>query len=356
MRKPILLSLLTIVAIGAIAGGYYWLTVARFQYDTDDAYLQSDITVISPKISGYVTVVAVKDNQQVKPGDVLIKIDDTEYAAKVAQARATVEARRAAIANLDSRLVWQQSSIAQAQADIAGADAELRRASADKQRQQSLLRADVAAPSRVETAEADADKAQANVAKSRARYDAERAQLAVLQTERKQDQADLEQAQAELALAQNDLDNTVIKAPVAGVVGNRAAEAGLYVRPGTMLLSVVPLDQVWVEANFKETALRHMTPGQPVSVEIDAFPGIELTGTVDSLAPATGAKFSLLPPENATGNFTKIVQRVPVKITLPPDNVLAGRLRPGMSAVVSIDSRQAGQGAILSPALAQDRK
>jgi membrane fusion protein (multidrug efflux system) len=351
-----LLIVLSLVLIAAAGGGWYWWTVARFEFNTDDAYLQSDITVISPKVAGYVTEVTVKDNQQVKPGDVLVRIDDIEYAAKVAQARATVEARHAAIANLDSRLVWQQSSIAQAQADVASAEAELKRAVADKTRQQNLLREDVAAHSRVETAEADADKAVATLAKSRARLEAERSQLGVLQTERKQDQAQVGQAEAELALAANDLANTVLKAPVAGVVGNRAAEAGLYVKPGTMLLSVVPLDQVWVEANFKETALRHMTPGQPVSVEIDAFPGIELTGTVDSLAPATGAKFSLLPPENATGNFTKIVQRVPVKITLPPDNVLSGRLRPGMSAVVSIDSRQAGQGAILSPALAQDRK
>ena len=356
MRKPILLSILSLVLLAALAGGWYWLTVARFEFNTDDAYLQSDITVISPKIAGYVAAVLVKDNQQVKPGDVLLKIDDTEFAAKVAQARATVEARRATIANLDSRLVWQQSSIAQAQADVAGAEAELKRASADKQRQQSLLRADFAAHSKVETAEADADKAQATLAKNRAKADAERSQLGVLQTERQQDQAQLAQAQAELALAENDLANTVLKAPVAGVVGNRAAEGGLYVKPGTMLMSVVPLDQVWVEANFKETALRHMSPGQPVSVEIDAFPGVALTGTVDSLAPATGAKFSLLPPENATGNFTKVVQRVPVKISLAPDNVLAGRLRPGMSAYVSIDSRQAGQGAILSPALAQDRK
>jgi membrane fusion protein (multidrug efflux system) len=356
MRRFVLLSFLSLIALGAVGGGWYWLTVARYQFSTDDAYLQSDITVISPKVAGYVAAVVVKDNQKVSPGDVLVRIDDAEFRAKVAQARATVEARKATIANLDSRLVWQQSSIAQARADIASADAELKRAGADQQRQQSLLRADFAARSRFETAEADAGKATAAVAKNRAKLDAERAQLGVLETERKQDEAQLGQAEAELALAENDLANTVLRAPVAGIVGNRAAEAGLYVKPGTMMMSVVPLDQVWVEANFKETALRHMSPGQPVTIEIDAFPGVTLIGSVDSLAPATGAKFSLLPPENATGNFTKVVQRVPVKIALPPDNVLAGRLRPGMSAVVGIDSRMAGQSGLLAPALAQERK
>jgi membrane fusion protein (multidrug efflux system) len=300
--------------------------------------------------------VAVKDNQQVKAGDVLVRIDDAEYRAKADQGRATVAARKAAIENLQSRLVWQQSSIAQAQADIVGAEAELKRATADRERQQSLLRADFAAKSKFETADADARKAEAALAKTRARLDAERAQLTVLTSEQRQDEAMLAQAEAERALAENDLANTVLTAPAVGVVGNRGAEVGQYVRAGTALLSVVPLDQVWVEANFKETALRHMHPGQPVQVEIDAFPGVNLTGRIDSLAPATGAKFSLLPPENATGNFTKVVQRVPVKIVLPADNVLAGRLRPGMSAVVMIDSRDGESGTLMTPALAGERK
>src|ERR1700757_689960 len=197
---------------------------------------------------------------------------------------------------------------------------------------------------RFEQAQADARKGEAAVARSRAALAGEQNQLAVLRSQQREEQARLQQARANLQLAQNDLDNTVIRAPVSGIAGNRAGQVGQYVKAGTQLLSLVPLPHVYVTANFKETQLTHMRPGQLAEVSVDAYPDQVLQGRIESFAPASGAEFSLLPPDNATGNFTKIVQRVPVRIALPEKGPLAGLLRPGLSVTVTIDTRDAGQG------------
>ena len=343
MRKRVLRGgALVLVVAAAAAGGWYWWAVARHVETTDDAYVASDISVISPKVEGYVREVKVGDNQQVREGDILVAIDDRDFSAKVAQAEATVEGEQATVATIDSKLVLQKSLIEQAVATVQGADAELDRALRDLTRYRGLMKNDFASRQRYEAVDADAIKASAALAKAKAALAAERDQIGVLEAQRRQEEARLDQAKAALALARNDLANTVIRAPVDGVVGNRGVRVGQYVKAGTQLLAVVPLPQVYIVANFKETQLAGIRPGQSATLHIDAIPGAELTGRVESFAPASGSQFSLLPPENATGNFTKVVQRVPVRIAVKHDNPLAGLLRPGLSVVVSIDTREAG--------------
>ncbi len=334
-----------VAALAGLAGGgtagWFWWTDWRFIEATDDAYIQADISVISAKVVGYVRDLRVTDNQPVQAGDVLVVLDDQDYRAHVDQATAVVEAQQAALVSNAARLGLQGAMIAQAEAGVAAAEAEQRRADLELERVRSLTTGAWATRERLETTQADQAKATAAQVRARAALVAERDQVAVLQAARHEIDAQLHQAQAQLALARVDLDNTVIRAPVAGVVGNRSVQLGLLARPGVQLMALVPLDRLHVDANFKETQLRRMRPGQPVSVSVDAFPDHAVIARVDSVSPASGSRFSLLPPENATGNFTKIVQRVPVRIDLPPDNPLAGLLRPGLSVVVSVDTKGA---------------
>src|SRR5919205_332653 len=230
--------------------------------------------------------------------------------------------------------------IDQAAANLRAAEADLDRAQRDYKRYPPLVTSDSASRQRYETAEADSRKADAALGKARAALAAEQNQLAVIESQKREEEAKLMQARAALQLAKNDLDNTVIRAPVAGIAGNRAGQVGQYVKPGTQLLSLVPLPRVYVTANFKETQLTRMRPGQPAEISVDAYPDEPLQGRVESFAPASGAQFSLLPPDNATGNFTKIVQRVPVRIAVPADAAIAGLLRPGLSVTVTIDTRR----------------
>jgi len=351
MRK-IILSLVALALIGiAGGGGWYWWTTARFFESTDNAYVQGDISVISPKIAGYVRDVRVIDNQQVRAGDVLALIDDEDFAAKTAEARAAVAAEQAAIAGIDRRLEWQASMIEAAKANVVSAQAELARAQPNYERYKKMVATNIVGKSDYDQVEATLRKAEAEVTRTQAAVTAEQGQLVVLLADRKQADAQLAQAQAALTAAKNDLDNTVIKAPVDGVVGNKGVQVGQYVKVGTQLMAVVPLPQVYVVANFKETQLENMRQGQPVEIAVDAYPNQKLIGTVESFAPASGAVFSLLPPENATGNFTKVVQRVPVRIAVPRDNPLAGLLRPGLSVVVSVDTHAAGSGPTLAGAI-----
>jgi membrane fusion protein, multidrug efflux system len=346
MRKKLLIGLaLVVLAFGGV-GGWYWWTVLRFEQSTDDAYVASDVTVISPKVEGYIKKVKVADNEQVAEGKVLFVIDDRDFKAKVAQAEAAVALEEASIGTFDSRLKLQQSMIDQAAAGVQAAEADLARTQDDYRRYSALMTSDFASRQRYEQAQADARKAEAALLRSRAALAAEQNQLGVLHSQQREEQAKLQQARANLQLAQNDLDNTVIRAPISGVAGNRAGQVGQYVKSGTQLLSLVPLPRVYVTANFKETQLTRMRPGQRADVSVDAYPGLTLDGRVESFAPGSGAEFSLLPPDNATGNFTKIVQRVPVRIALPQDAPLAGLLRPGLSVTVTVHTLEAGDGAI----------
>jgi membrane fusion protein, multidrug efflux system len=341
MRKTaVIMALLVVLALGA-GGGWHWWTVWRFEQSTDDAYVESDTTVISPKVEGYIKEVRVANNQRVTRGQVLFVIDDKDFAAKVAQAKAAVASEEASVTTYRSRLTFQQAMIAEAAAAVQSAEADLARAQLDYKRYAALVSSDVASRQRFETAEADSRKAAAALASARAALAAQQSQLAVLKSQQQEEEAKLRQARASLELAQNDLDNTVIRAPIAGVAGNRAGQLGQYVKPGTQLLSLVPLPEVYVTANFKETQLTRMRPGQPAEVSVDAYPDRPLKGRVASFAPASGAQFSLLPPDNATGNFTKIVQRVPVRIALPADDPVVRLLRPGLSVTVTVDTRAA---------------
>ncbi len=343
MRKKIVIAVLLLCAALGGSGGWYWWTTLRFFESTDDAYVASDVSVISPKVEGYIKAVRVRENQAVKQGAVLFVIDDSDFAAKVAQAQAAAATEQAAVATYASRLDLQRAMIAQAQATLDSAEADLTRTQQDYQRYSELMASDFASRQRFQQAQADLRKAEAETAKSRAALGAAQSEQGVLQSQRQEEMARLQQARANLKLAQNDLDNTVIRAPVSGVAGNRAGQVGQYVKPGTELLSLVPLPRVYVTANFKETQLTRMRPGQLAEVSVDAYPDYTLAGRIESFAPASGAEFSLLPPDNATGNFTKIVQRVPVRIALPRNDPLARLLRPGLSVTVSIDTREQGE-------------
>jgi len=334
LRKVLFIILPVVVLASGVSGGWYWWNVLRFLQSTDDAYVQSDVSLISPKVEGYIKKVKVADNQEVAEGAVLFVIDDRDFKAKVAQAEAAVAAEEAIIATYESRLTLQQSMIEQAAATVKSVEADLTREQQDYKRYSALLSTDFASRQRFEQAEADARKGEAAVARSRAAFAAEQNQLAVLRSQQREEQAKLQQARANLQLAQNDLENTVIRAPISGIAGNRAGQVGQYVKAGTQLLSLVPLSRIYVTANFKETQLTHMRPGSDLTLD----------GRIESFAPASGAQFSLLPPDNATGNFTKIVQRVPLRIALPTNTPLTGHLRPGLSVTVTVDTRDTGNG------------
>ncbi|MBO0735129.1 MAG: HlyD family secretion protein [Alphaproteobacteria bacterium] len=346
MRKKVVAGLAVAALAVGVIGGLYWWNVLRFRQTTDDAYVQADVTVISPKVEGYIKKVRVADNQNVAEGAILFVIDDRDFKAKVAQAEAVVATGEATIATYESRFKLQQAMIDQAAANVQSAEADLARAQQDYKRYGTLMTSDFASRQRFEQAQADARKSEASLARSRAALAAEQNQLAVLRSQQHEEQARLAQARANLRLAQNDFDNTVIRAPISGIAGNRAGQAGQYVKPGTQLLSLVPLPGVYITANFKETQLTRMRPGQIAEVSVDAYPDVPLKGRIESFAPGSGAEFSLLPPDNATGNFTKIVQRVPVRIGLPADSPLTRLLRPGLSVTVSVDTRDAGSGGI----------
>lgn len=338
------LALYSGVGLGALmilAYGYYWLTVGRFIESTDDAYVGGDITVIAPKVAGFIDQVAVTDNQKVNAGDLLVKLDDRDYRAALARAAAAAEAQRATLANLEATRRLQLAIIDQARAGISAAEAEVKRAHDDEARFRDLSAHSAASIQVYQKAEADYKEALAQDQKSRAGAAAAQRQLEVIDTQRQQTEAALNEAIASVDLAKLNLGYTELRAPIAGVVGNRSARTGAYAAVGTQLISIVPAQGLWIDANFKESQLARMRPGLPVSVKADVLPGHTFAGHVASLAPATGAEFSVLPAENATGNFTKIVQRVPVRIVLDGDGSSLGRLRPGLSVSVDVDERAA---------------
>jgi len=303
---------------------------------TDDAYVHGDVTPLSAQVEGYVRKVAVDDFQRVKTGDLLVEIDDSDYAAKVAQAEADVLGAEAAIANLKARKEAQHAQVAQAEYAITATQADVERTRLEDARQRTLLATTFGTRQQVEQADAAARRFAATLDRNQAELDAQRRQLAVLDTQEAQLRADAKAKQAALDLAKINLGYTRIAAPVGGEVSERDVRAGQYVHAGTQVIAVVPLDNVWVVANYKETQLTNFALGQRAEIRVDTFPGIVIDAVVDSIAPASGAQFSLLPPDNATGNFTKVVQRIPVKLRILPGNPLAGKLRPGMSVAATI--------------------
>jgi membrane fusion protein (multidrug efflux system) len=330
--RAVLLSIVGIAAIVCAGIGLrHWWQIGRFVEQTDDAFVGGDITVIASNVPGFVVKLLVTDNQPVHAGDLLAQIDDRDYRVQVARCDALVRAQESSLENLDAAAQLQAAVIDEARAHVEAAGAEKRRADADEIRSRSRQDS--------ERYDAAAAKAAADERGSRAGLVAAERQLTVIATQRKQTEAALAQAAAERELARLNLDFTAIRSPIDGVVGNRHARVGAYATTGSQLLSIVPAAGLWVEANFKESQLARMRPGESAIIRADVLPGVEFKGRVESLAPATGAEFSLLPLENATGNFTKIVQRVPVRIRLEGAASRLGRLRPGLSVVARVDQR-----------------
>jgi membrane fusion protein (multidrug efflux system) len=341
-RRRLLMLLAAVVLVLGAGYGTYWFAYGRHFETTNDAYLGADSVTIAPKVAGYVAEVAVGDNQRVKAGDVLVRIDPRDYETALASATADLENARATAANIDAQIREQQATIAQAQAAVSFAEQEAKRYT-------DLAKTGVGTTQRQQQTESD-------LAQRRAALTAAQAHTDVLKTQRQQAEAGIAAKTAALDQAKINLAQTTITAPVDGVVGDRTVRAGQLVQAGTRLLTVVPTQNVYLVANFKETQTGDMHPGQSVSIEIDAHPGHPIKGTVDSLAPGTGAQFALLPPENATGNFTKIVQRVPVKIALDPKDPLTVQLRPGLSVTATVDTRTAPQTAGSQPTVNQAQR
>jgi len=319
--------------------GYGWMTHGRFMVTTDDAYVQADITTLSAKVSGYVSSVAVTNNQSVKAGDLIAKIDDGDYRLALQSSKDKLATQQSTIARIGRQVEASRAGVAQAAAQIDAARADAERAQADYERQQQLAKSDFASKARFDQAKADRDRSEATVKSAEAALAAANANVDVLIAQ----QAEAEKVAAELQTAvdkaQRDLAFTEIRAPSDGVIGNKAVELGTYVQPGARLAALVPLASVHVDANFKETQLANLQPGQKVHIEVDAYPDRDIVGSVESVSPASGSVFSLLPAENATGNFTKIVQRVPIRVSVPSELTREGILRPGLSVVVSVDRR-----------------
>ena len=309
---------------------------ASVRQTTDDAYVRGDITPLSAKIEGYVRRVPVNDFQQVKEGDLLVEIEDNDYGARLAQAEADLAGAEAAIENLKSRKALQHTQIAEAQDAINAIQADVERTRKEAVRQKALLTSTFGTPQKVEQAVAEERRFEANLAHGEAALAAAQRQMAVLDTEEGQLRAAAKAKRAASDLAKIELGYTRIAAPIDGMVSERGVRVGQYVHDGTQVISVVPLRNVWVIANYKETQLTHVKIGQKAEITIDTFPGVVVMGRVDSISPASGSQFTLLPPDNATGNFTKVVQRIPVKIALDPGHPLEGQLRPGMSVIAAI--------------------
>jgi membrane fusion protein (multidrug efflux system) len=341
-RKRIVIGMVLLAALlGGGYEGYGWWTNGRFMVSTDDAYVQADITILAAKASGYVASVAVENNGRVEAGQVIARLDDLDYRLGVQAAQDKLATQQAAIDRIGRQIEAATAGIPQSEAQIAAARADAERSAADYQRQIQLSQSDFASRARLEQAKADRDRAAATVKGAEAALVAANANVAVLRAQQGEAERLAAEYRTAVAKAERDLSFTVIRAPVSGVLGNRAVEVGAYVQPGTRLGALVPLSSVHVDANFKETQLAQIRPGQKAEIEVDAFGSRSFPAHVQSVAPASGSTFSLLPPENATGNFTKIVQRVPVRIVLDPEVMKEAVLRPGMSVVARIDSRTA---------------
>jgi len=336
----------SLIALGLLAAtsgaawfGHDWWTRGRFIETTDDAYVGGNVTPIAPHVAGFVAEIAAGDNQHVAAGQVLIRLDPHDFQAALDHAQAALQARIAALADLQARRTLQQSTIAQAEADLSARTARAAFTNIDARRYATL--AETSAGSR-QAAEKSIDldqEAQAALAAARAGLDAARQQLVVLDAQIKEATAAVAQAGADVQTAKLNLGYTEIRSPIDGTVGNRSAQVGSYVSTGTYLISVVPANGLWVDANFKEDQLARMVPGAPATVVADVLPGHVFHGHVESLSPGTGAIFSVIPPENATGNFTKIVQRVAVRIVLDPDDAALNTIRPGLSITARVDTQ-----------------
>ena len=334
--KTLLMGLLLTVLVAGVLL-YWWMAIHPFE-STDNTYLKAHMTLISPRESGYVKSVHFENNHAVQSGDLLVVIDEADFEARVAEAEAQIQVERAQIQSLEMDKRVQRSRVQAQLADIAAAEADMTRAARDMQRFGNLVQEGAVSSQAHDSADASLKQARAQRDKFRAARDEAESQLLALDARIGEAQARIQAIQATQEMARIALSHTRILAPITGVIGNRSVQVGQLVKPGTVLAYLIPDQGVFVEANFKETQIGHIQPGQSVEIIVDAFPDRPLRGRVDSFAPASGSEFSLLPPENATGNFTKIVRRVPVKIVFEPDADVS-QLRPGLSATARVRVR-----------------
>lgn len=347
-RSPVLPVIFAALVAGAAWYGYGWWTEGRFMVSTEDAYIEGDIAIISPKVSGYVKSVEVAGNQRVKAGDPLVTLDDGDYRIAVEQAKAQIAVQRLTLERIDAQIKGGDAALAQAAAQKLSAQASLSLAELSFKRVSGLQEQKVVSTADLDNAKTQLEQAKASLAAADANIAAAEASIAVLRAQRAEADAGMRSTELALEKAERDLAFTVLKAPYDGIVGNLSVQAGDLVSTGKRLAALVPVEELYIEANFKETQIAKLVPGSKVAIHVDAYGDETIEGTVTSIAPASGSVFSMLPAENATGNFTKVVQRVPVRIEIPKDVLKAGHLRAGLSVVVDVDTRTAPAGAALA--------
>ena len=348
MKKYLLTAIVASAAVLALYVGVRWTVHGRFIEHTDDAYLKADTINIASKVPGRIAEVLVGENSIVHAGDALVMLEDNEYVAALDRAEADVAAKRAALAGIDEKIAMAGAQVDAAKAGVKSASASLSLQAIERKRAAALAKDNFATRSTLDKANAALKDSSGRYEGASASVNAAKAQAAIVEAEKEQAAAALKAAQANLALAQDNLANTRILAPKDGVAGNLIARKGQFANVGQRLVSIVPVSEVYVAANFKETQIRRIRPGAKVTLDVDAYPGKEVEGEVENLSPASGSEFSLLPPENATGNFTKIVQRVPVRIRIlqSPSDIT---LLPGMSVTAAVDTRGGDKSATAAP-------
>ena len=338
-KKRVLLGIGVLAAIAAAYFGVNYYLVGRFMVSTDDAYVHANNSTLGARVSGHIAQIVPGDNTEVKAGQVLFKIDDGDYKIAVDAAQRKIETQKATIERIGRQVEAQESSVAQVQAQQSSADAAATRAQLEFDRQETLSKQGFASRSVYETSQSNRDQTAASVKAAKASVDSAKSAVEVTKAQQAEARAQLQELESALDKAKRDLAFTDVTAPVDGIFSNRMVNLGDFITTGQRLSNIVPLDDVYIDANFKETQLRRLKPGQPVSIELDADTSRVIEGTVESLSPAAGAVFTLLPPDNATGNFTKIVQRVPVRIRVPADVAKQNVLRAGMSVYVRINTK-----------------
>jgi len=344
-RKFVLIGAGLLLALAAAAYGVHWVLVGRFHVSTDDAYVRANNTTLGARVSGHIAAIFPGDNALVRTGEAIFKIDDGDYRIAVDAARSKIETQQATIDRIGRQVAAQESAAEQAKAQLASAEAGLKRANLDYDRQQTLSTKGFATHATFEQSEAGRDQGMAGVKAAQAAYDAARDNVEVTRAQQAEARAQLAELQTSLAKAERDLAFTSVRAPIDGTFSNRMVNTGDFIVVGQRLGNVVPLDDVFIDANFKETQLKRIRPGQPVTISVDAYGHRKFAGVVESISPAAGSVFTLLPPDNATGNFTKIVQRLPVRIRVPKDVARQNLLRAGMSVYATVDTTEGAKDA-----------
>ena len=338
-RKLVLMGVGALLALAAASYGVHYVLVGRFYVSTDDAYVRANNTTLGARVSGHISAILSGDNVLVRAGEVIFRIDDGDYRIGVDAARTRMATQQATIDRIGRQVTALESAVVQAKAQLVSAEAALKRADLDFDRQQALSAKGFASRATFEVSEAGRDQGAAAVKSAQAAYDASRDNVEVTRAQQAEARAQLAELQTSLAKAERDLDFTSVRAPVDGTFSNRLVNAGDFIAMGQRLGNVVPLNDVFIDANFKETQLKRIRPGQPVTISVDAYGHRKFAGVVDSISPAAGSVFTLLPPDNATGNFTKIVQRLPVRVRVPKEVAKQNLLRAGMSVYATVDTR-----------------